>query len=95
MAKVGRAFRFLKGVAPACKLRRVVADSVRFSKHPATSNAAFRISEAAAVVGLNSKGVVNAAVAGIPWVAEAAEDVALVAAAVEEAVDAVIAKNGR
>ena len=49
-----------------------------------------------AVVGLSSKGVVNVAVAGIPWVAEAAEDVALVvAAAVEEAADAVIDKNGR
>jgi hypothetical protein len=98
VAKVGQACRFLKGGDPASKLRRVVAaDSVRFSKHPATSNAAFRISAAAegAVVGLNSKGVVNVAVAGVPWVAEVVEDVALAAAVVEEAADAVIAKNGR
>lgn len=98
VAKVGQAFKFLKGVAPASSHHSVVAaDSVRFSKHPATSNAAFRMSAAAegAVVGLSSKGVVNAAVAEIPLVAEAAEAVVLVAAAVEEAADAVIDKNGR
>jgi hypothetical protein len=99
VAKVGRAFRFRREVAPAFSHHSVVvaADSVRFSKHPATSNAVSRISAAAegVAVGLSSKGVVNDAVAGIPLAVGVVEAVALVAAVEEEAADAAIDKNGR